>query len=413
MVKIRPLTGYVAKQDIAGQLLAPAYDTLNTEEARAMAGDNQVSFLRVNKPEIDLPPETDPYSEEVYLKGKENLQKFVQEGWLVEEAQPTLYIYGLNMGELQQFGIVAGASVQEYEDNIIKKHELTVKKKEADRTKLTDVQGANVGPVFLAYRNKEDIDAVVNGIISREPFIDVTMDDQVRHRLWKANPEENTAIVASFDTVPELYIADGHHRSASAFNVGKMRKERAGEGITGEEEFNFFLAIFYPHNQLNVMDYNRVLRTFGGERTADQFLEELKQNFDIIEITDPKPKAKGQFSLYINKQWIGLQVKPEKVGEGPIAGLDSQILTDLCFTPLLGITTADLREQKDIDFVGGLRGIGELEKRCNEDCVAAFALYPVGMQEVFDIADAGAIMPPKTTWFEPKPRSGLVVNIFK
>ena len=330
MVKVRPLTGFVSKQEIAGKLLAPAYDTLNTEEARAMAAGNEVSFLRVNKPEIDLPAETDPYSEEVYLKGKENLQMFVQKGWLVEEAAPTLYIYGLNMGELQQFGIVAGASVQEYEDNIIKKHELTVKKKEADRTKLTDVQGANVGPVFLAYRAKEDIDAAVNGIIAREPFIDVTLDDQVRHRLWKATPAENTAIVASFETLPELYIADGHHRSASAFNVGKMRKERAaGEGVTGDEEFNFFLAIFYPHNQLNIMDYNRVLRTFGGDRTADQFLEELKQSFDIIELEDPKPKAKGEFSLYIKKQWIGLRVKPEKVGSGPIAELDSQILTDL------------------------------------------------------------------------------------
>lgn len=188
---------------------------------------------------------------------------------MVEEDAPTLYIYGLNMGDLQQFGIVAGASVQEYEDNIIKKHELTRKAKEEDRTKLTDIQGANVGPVFLAYRAQETIDSVINGIIATEPFIDVTSDDTVRHRLWKANPEEQATICASFDSVPEMYIADGHHRSASAFNVGKMRKERAGEGVTGEEEFNFFLAIFYPHNQLNIMDYNRVLRTFGGERTAD------------------------------------------------------------------------------------------------------------------------------------------------
>mmetsp|Transcript_12924 Transcript_12924/g.13026 ORF Transcript_12924/g.13026 Transcript_12924/m.13026 type:complete len:581 (+) Transcript_12924:280-2022(+) len=265
-----------------------------------------------------------------------------------------------------QYGILAGASVDDYENGRIKRHELTRKKKEEDRTKLTDIQGANVGPVFLTYPASEEIDSVVSSVIARNAFVDVTTDDGIRHTLWKCTSEESAVIVNCFENIPFTYIADGHHRSASAFNVGKLRQQRAraaGQEITGNEDFNYFMALHYPHNQLKIFDYNRVLRDLNG-LTPEQFLTALSENFDILEISERAPPAKHHYSLYLNGKWIGLRIKPEKItGNDPVSNLDSFLLTQLCLAPILGIE--DLTTSERIDFVGGIRGLDELERRCD------------------------------------------------
>ena len=413
MVRITPFKGHVAEQSKVDKIIAPAYDVINSEEARNIAQGNEFSFLHVNKPEIDLPPETDLYSEQVYQKGKDNLQDFISKGFLVQEAEDIVYVYALTMEGRTQFGIVAGASVDDYENDHIKKHELTRKKKEEDRTKLTDIQGANAGPVFLTYTAQEAIDAIVASVCQRPSYGDVTCDDGVRHQLWKCTPEESQALVGHFERVSHTYIADGHHRAASAFNVGKIRKERAlkeGKQVSGNEDFNYFLSILFPHNQLKIYDYNRVLKDLNG-KTPEELLEALKDSFEVAPTDNPRPPQKHSFTLFLNNQWYLLKLKPERItGSDPVSLLDSQLLTLNCLAPIFGIE--DLTTSERIDFVGGIRGLQELERRCSEDCVAAFALYPVAVEEVMAIADARQIMPPKTTWFEPKPRSGMVVRVF-
>jgi uncharacterized protein (DUF1015 family) len=414
MVKVKAFRGYLANPELANRILAPPYDVLNTEEARVMAHGNAHSFLHVNKPEIDLPQETNPYDNIVYNTGRQNLLDFISEGWLVEDDADRVFVYRLKMGDITQTGIFAGASVDDYTENRIKKHELTIKKKEEDRTRLVDTQSASTEPVFLTYAARQDIDEQVRLVTERAPFLDIVTDDGIQHVFWKCTPEESENISRVFEEVEYTYIADGHHRSASAYNVGVMRKKRAQEAgleITGKEDFNFFLALYFPDNQLHIFDYNRVLKTLG-DRTPEQFLEELKENFEVYEVDSPKPQGKHHFTLYLNNKWTGLRIKPEKItGSDPVSNLDSHLLTELLLKPVLGIS--DLRTDDRIDFVGGIRGLGELERRFNLDCVAAIAMYPVDITEVMAIADAGQIMPPKSTWFEPKPRSGFVVKLFK
>ena len=413
MVKISAFKGYVAEKSMAQTLIAPPYDVLDSVEARAMASGNPSSFLHCNKPEIDLPEDVDLYSDLVYETGRKNLFEFISKGWLVRESEEIIYIYAITMNSRTQYGIVAAASLDDYEQGLIKKHELTRKKKEEDRTRLTDTQGANVGPVFLTYRNCDRVDAITQIVTSNAGFIDVTTDDQVRHTLWKCSREESAELVDAFANIPCTYIADGHHRAASAYNVGKLRKARAlanNTEIHDSDDFNFFLAIHFPDNQLKIMDYNRVLKNLAGN-SCEEFLEKLRENFEIFEVTDPRPQRRHEFSLYLNNQWVGLRLKEERLtATDTLHNLDSNLLSKWCLAPILGIE--DLTTHEDIDFVGGIRGLGELEKRCREDCVAAFALYPVEIEEVMSVADSHQIMPPKSTWFEPKPRSGLVVRVF-
>lgn len=413
MVKISAFRGFVALQSIAQKLIAPPYDVLDSSEARIMAEGNQYSFLHCNKPEIDLPVDTDLYSDIVYETGRRNLLTFISNGWLIQEPHPITYIYAITMNSRTQYGILAAASVNDYENNLIKKHELTRKKKEEDRTKLTDIQGANVGPVFLTYRNCDRVDAITQIVTSKGSFIDVVADDSIRHTLWKCSVEESNELVQAFDNIPCTYIADGHHRAASAYNVCKLRKQRAeaaGQQISEHDDCNFFLALHFPDNQLQIMDYNRVIKDLNGH-TPESFFQALHEHFDTFELADPRPQQKHDFSLYLNGKWTGLRLKPEKItGSDPVSNLDSHLLTQWCLSPILGIS--DLTTSEKIDFVGGMRGLKELESRCQRDCVAAFALFPVQVEEVMQIADHQQIMPPKSTWFEPKPRSGMVVKVF-
>lgn len=416
MVHIRSFQGYVVQPELAIKLIAPPYDVLDTQEAKIMADGNEFSFLHVNKPEIDLDEKMDPYDDKVYLKGKENLDSFISKGWVQYEKEPILYIYAQKMGNILQFGIMLEASVDEYEKNIIKKHELTRKKKEDDRTKLTNTQSANVGPVFLTYSDCDDINRKVGEIVKDIPYFHVTTKDDVQHTLWKCNKEDSSFLVKAFEKVNCLYIADGHHRAASAYNVGKMRKEKAIEAgikITGDEDFNYFLAIVYPASQLHIFDYNRVLKDLNS-KTPKEIFNELEQIFSIRKFDkgeNPKPQRKNQFSFFIEKQWFELTLRKEFSSNDPIKGLDVEILTQFVIGPIFGIK--DIRNDERIDFVGGIRGLKELERRCEVDCVCGFAVFEVQIEEVMKVADYSLIMPPKSTWFEPKPRSGAVIRVFK
>lgn len=415
MVKVRKFKGYIPPKDKVDKVISPPYDVLDTKEARAMAGDNPMSFLRCNKPEIEFPDSTDPYSQQIYERARDNLQKFVKEGYLVKDTEDRMYVYAQKMGNHRQFAICALSSIEDYEASKIKKHELTRKDKEADRTKITDIQNANMGPVFLGYKHKETIDEVIKKVVSGEPYSDVVTADGIQHTLWFIDPKTSDFLVQEFATIPETYICDGHHRAASAYNVGKMRRDKAiaeGKKVTGEEEFNFFLTLLYPDNNLKILDYNRVLK-FLNNKTESQILYELMQKYIITPVNDePIPKKKGQHCLFIGGKWFRLDLDPKYMNfQDPIASLDVEILKREVIEPIFGIS--DLRTDKRIDFVGGIRGFKELEKRCSEDCKCAFAMYPVTIGEVMKIADSGLIMPPKSTWFEPKPRSGFVVRIFE
>jgi uncharacterized protein (DUF1015 family) len=415
MVKVRPFAGYTPPSELAGRLIVPPYDVVNTEEARAAAEGNEVSFFRVDKPEIDLPSGTDPYADLVYETGRRNLWTFVKNGWLVRDEAERFYVYALEAtikGRFRrQVGIYVAASCEDYASGKIKRHELTLEKKEKDRTRLTDTQGANVSPVFLTYPAKPEIDQVVDEIVASPPYFDVVTEDGVRHQIWKGSEALNERIVGLFGEIECSYIADGHHRAASAYNVARARRAKAeASGDSASEMQDFFCALMFPDNQLQVLDYNRLLKDLNG-KTAEQVMAELQPNFEVAEVADPNPLMKGHFSLFIEGRWYGLRLKEGVVtSSDPAANLDSQILTDLVLAPIFGV--ADLRTSSRIDFVGGIRGLEELERRCRGDCKAAIALYPVSIREIFSIANSNSIMPPKSTWFEPKPRSGTVVRVF-
>jgi uncharacterized protein (DUF1015 family) len=364
------------------KLISPPYDVLNTEEAKEMAKGNETSFLRVSKPEIDLPAGTNLYAPEVYAKGRENLMLFREKGWIQEDKEERMYIYMQKMQGREQYGIMAMASVEDYENGLIKRHELTIKKKEEDRTKLSDTQNANLGPVFLTFKDGEAIEKKMMEIASTtEPYSRVHGHDETDHVLWLCSPEDSKFFSSEFEKIPATYIADGHHRAASAFNVGKMRRETAksqGQELSGNEPFMFFMAIHYPETNLKIMDYNRVLKSLNG-MSCDEFIGRVGEAYDVQPLEDggdPKPRKKGECTLYIEKKWYRCNIKNDRLDHANlIKMLDSQLLTDQILTPILGIT--DIRGDERIDFVGGIRGLGELVKRCHEDCVAAFAMYPV------------------------------------
>ncbi|CDW79948.1 UNKNOWN [Stylonychia lemnae] len=419
MVKVKPFQAYLANRQLAQKILAPEYDVISSKEATVLAKGNPYSFLHVNKPEIDTPEGTDNYSDLVYQTGKSNLQHFIKQNWLERDQSSRYYIYSQKMNGRTQYGLVAASSIEDYENDKIKKHEKTLPKKEEDRTKLIDIQNANIGPVFLTYKKGDSIKEKVNSIVKQnEPYQRVVSEDDIEHQLWKIDSLENRFFEEEFKQIDQTYVADGHHRSAASYNVGKYRRDYAlsrNSKITGDEDFNYFMSILYPADQLQIMDYNRVLRSLNN-LTNKEFIQKLSQFYQVSEhsnqsIEAVKPNRKHQFSLYLkDDKWYNCELKPEYTQQDPVKNLDVQLLNDLVLDNILGIK--DVRTDKRIDFVGGIRGLKELEKRCADDCVAAFAMNPVIIDDLLLVADSGLIMPPKSTWFEPKPRAGFIVRVF-
>ena len=410
MATLRPFIGYRPLPQYAALVAAPPYDVLTSEEARAQAAHDPFSFLHVGKPEIDLPPDADLYDPRVYEKGRENLQRFIREGILQPDATPSFYLYAQTMGSHTQYGIVGCASVEEYLNNTIKKHELTRKDKEDDRTRHVRVTNAHTGPIFLTYRSRPPLDAIVDRVRVKVPENDFVASDGIRHQLWVLSDIGTIqAIRSEFSSVSSLYVADGHHRSAAAARVGKEMAE-ADLNRTGQEEYNFFLAVLFPHTQLRILDYNRVVKDLSGH-TPEAFLKRVRDAFDTRSAGEAvRPSRKGEFGMYLGGHWYTLTARPTlPATTDPVEKLDVSILQKDLLGPILGIE--DVRTSKRIDFVGGIRGLRELERRVNSgDMSVAFSLFPTSVDELLDIADAGKIMPPKSTWFEPKLRDGMVVH---
>jgi uncharacterized protein (DUF1015 family) len=409
MARIEPFRAWRPRPEMAEKVASPPYDVLNSDEAREMAADSPLSFLHVVKPEIDLDPDIDLYSDAVYAKGAENLQRLKDDGVLIREAAPALYLYRQIMGDHVQTGLVTGASIDEYEADLIKKHEHTRPKKEDDRTRHVEALDANTGPVFLTYKARPEIDVLVDRLTSADPTYDFNAPDGIRHVLWVVDePADVQALVTAFAAVPELYVADGHHRSAAATRVRALRRD-ANPGHTGAEPYNFFLSVIFPHDQMLIMDYNRVVRETSGLDRAG-FLDKVKENFDLSPSDGVKPSAARTFKMYLGGQWYRLVAKEGSLPtDDPVNSLDVAILQNNLLGPVLGI--GDPRSDENIDFVGGIRGLAELEKRVDSgEWTVAFALYPTAIEQLFAVADAGSVMPPKSTWFEPKLRSGLIVR---
>lgn len=412
MAILKPFKGLRPPKTIVQQLASRPYDVLNSSEARKEAEGNPYSLLHIIKPEIDLPADLDEHDEQVYNKALENFTNFKKEGWLVQDGQESLYIYAQTMNGKTQYGIVGCAGVEDYMNGIIKKHELTRKDKEEDRMKHVRITNANMEPVFFTYPSVAAIDQIVkNHVESNTADYDFTADDGFGHHFWVINDKNIiNQIVELFAKVPYTYVADGHHRTAAAALVG-IEQKKANPNHNGEEEYNFFLAVHFPSDQLTIIDYNRVVKDLNG-LSPEEFLGKLANVFEIEEkgIEIYKPTTLHNFSMYLGGKWYSLTAKEGTYNDSdPIGVLDVTVLSQLVLDQLLDIK--DLRTSKKVDFVGGIRGLGELKKRVDSgEMAAAFALYPVSLQQLIDIADSGNIMPPKTTWFEPKLRSGLVVH---
>ncbi len=412
MATLKAFKGLRPPKSIVKQLASRPYDVLNSEEARQEANDNPYSLLHIIKPEIDLPEDIDIHSQPVYDMAKSNLEEFKSQGWLVADQDESLYIYGQTMFGKTQYGIVGCASVDDYMNNVIKKHELTRPDKEEDRMKHVRITNANMEPVFFSYPAVEAIDDIVNEVIkNQKPEYDFVAADGVGHYFWVVNDQAKVKkITELFAAIPSTYVADGHHRTAAAALVGNEKK-KANPNHTGNEEYNFFLAVHFPDNQLTIIDYNRVVTDLNGLDSV-QFIEKLKQSFSVEDMGTEiyKPNRLHNFSMYLDGHWYSLTANNNTYNDNdPIGVLDVTILTNEVLEPVLGID--DLRRSNRIDFVGGIRGLGELKKRVDSgEMRVAFALYPVSMAQLINIADSGKIMPPKTTWFEPKLRSGLVVH---
>lgn len=411
MPLIRPFTGLRPAPGRADEVAAPPYDVLNTEEARQRAAGRPWSFLHISKPEIDLPPGTDPYAAEVYAKGRESFDRMLAEGVLQRDTDASYYFYRLVMGPHTQTGLVAVASVPDYDSNRIRKHEYTRPDKEDDRVRQIDTLNAQTGPVFLTYRHSDTIDAVCAAVTAGTPAIDITADDGVRHTLWPVtDASQIDTITATFDAMECLYIADGHHRSAAASRVA-ARRAAANAHHTGEEPYNYFLSVLFPDDQMQILDYNRVVADLGGMDTG-AFLEAVGAAFDLAPVAEPvRPARSGEFGMYLTGQWYRLAVKPERIpAEDPVGRLDVSLLANNLIAPVLGID--DPRRDKRIDFVGGIRGLGELERRVDSgEMAVAFSLHPTSLGQLMAVADAGEVMPPKSTWFEPKLADGLVSHV--
>lgn len=415
MSVLKPFKGIRPKPEFAVKVASRPYDVLNSAEAKKEAEGNEYSFFHVIKPEIDLPENIDIHSEIVYQKAKENFEKLLNDKILMQDEQNSFYIYAQTMWDKTQYGLVACAGVEDYMNGIIKKHELTRPDKEEDRMNHVRTTNINAGPVFFAYKDNQNIENIVSETVKENPEYDFVSDDNVRHQLWKIS-DENTVnkIENIFDKeVKYIYVADGHHRTAAAALVGNERKAK-NKNHTGNEQYNFFLSVNFPASQLTIIDYNRVVKDLNGN-TETEFIEKLSADFDIEEKgeTEYKPNELHTFSMYMSGKWYKLTAKSGTYNANdPVDVLDVTILTKKVLAPHLNIK--DLRRSNRIEFIGGIRGIGELKKRVDSgDMKAAFALYPVSMEQLMDIADNDMIMPPKVTWFEPKLRSGLIIHSLK
>lgn len=412
MAKIKPFRGIRPPQDLVTKVASRPYDVLNSDEARAEAEGNDMSLYHIIRPEIDFPVGTDEHEERVYQKAAENFKAFRDKGWLVQDEQENYYVYAQTMNGKTQYGLVVCAYVDDYLNGTIKKHELTRRDKEEDRMKHVRVNNANIEPVFFAYPAQEEINKIVARYTSQKPIYSFVAElDGFGHDFWIIDQASDIArITELFAQMPALYIADGHHRSAAAALVG-VEKARQNPNHRGDEEYNYFMAVCFPEDQLTIIDYNRVVKDLNN-LSDEEFLSALSRHFDVEDkgVEEYRPVALHNFSLYLSGCWYSLTAKPGTYDDSdPIGVLDVTISSNLILDEILGIK--DLRSDKRIDFVGGIRGLGELKKRVDSgEMRVALALYPVSMKQLIDIADTGNIMPPKTTWFEPKLRSGLVIH---
>lgn len=409
MATIKPFFSIRPCVEKANKIAALPYDVYNREEAKAVVARNPDSFLKIDRAETQFDDSVDTYDPKVYQRASQTLWEMVDCGDFVRETTRCFYIYELTMGGRAQTGIVACASIDDYLNGVIKKHENTRAEKEADRIRHVDACNAQTGPIFLAYRSKQEIQEILGRVKKEAPLYDFTAEDGIRHRVFRiARPEDIEGIESAFARMDGIYIADGHHRAASAVRVGLMRREQ-NPGFTGDEEFNYFLSVLFSDDELMIMDYNRAVKDLGG-LGKDAFLQKVESLFEVSEIAgeDKHPKEKGEFSMFFDGRWYSCHFKEEQKSLDPVKGLDVSLLQDLLLGPVLGIL--DPKTDSRIDFIGGIRGLGELERRVRTDCAVAFAMYPTSIQELFAVADAGLLMPPKSTWFEPKLRSGLFIH---
>lgn len=411
MAKVKPFKGVRPPKALVEEVASRPYDVLNSDEARKEAEGNAKSLYHIIKPEIDFEPGTDEHDPKVYEKAAANFKMFQDNGWLVQDDEEKYYIYAQTMDGRTQYGFVVAAWVDDYMEGRIKKHELTRRDKEEDRMKHVRVNNANIEPVFFAFPDNEELENIIRTVTKGEPEYDFVAPDGFGHTLWViSDPKMIETVTEEFGKIPNMYIADGHHRSAAAALVG-AEKAKNNPHHKGDEEYNYFMAVAFPASHLKVIDYNRVVRDLNG-LTEEEFLNKVRENFDVVEMGEDiyTPNKLHNFSLYLGGKWYSLTAKPGTYNDNdPIGVLDVTVSSDLILRDILGIT--DLRSDKRIDFVGGIRGLGELKRRVDSgEMKMALALYPVTMQQIIDIADTGNIMPPKTTWFEPKLRSGLIIH---
>lgn len=409
MATIKPFSCVRPKAEMASRVAALPYDVYNRKEAKEEVMREPLSFLKIDRPETAFDDSVDMYAPEVYQKAKELLQKDIQDGVYERDEEAVYYIYELVMDGRSQTGIVACASIEDYENQVIKKHENTREDKEVDRITHVDTCGAQTGPIFLAYRSEQVINDIVERVKKESPLYDFTAVDGITHRVFRiGRPDDVEAIRKAFSGIDRIYIADGHHRAASAVKVG-IKRRNANPAHTGTEEYNFFLSVLFPHDQLMIMDYNRTVKDLNG-LTSEEFIKRVQENFDVQKSDVPvRPDSKGQMGMYMEKQWYCLTAK-DKLFEGKdaVGQLDVSVLQQYLLAPVLGI--GDPRTDSRIDFIGGIRGLTELEKRADEDMKVSFSMYPTSIIELFDVADQNLLMPPKSTWFEPKLRSGLFIH---
>lgn len=409
MAVVKPFCCVRPTQNLADKVAALPYDVYNRAEACEVVKDNPLSFLNIDRAETQFDDSVDTYDEKVYAKAKELLETRKKDGTFIKDESACYFIYELTMNGRAQTGIVACASIDDYKNNVIKKHENTRADKEVDRIKHVDTCGAQTGPIFLAYRGRDNINAVVNKVKNNECLYDFTADDGVSHRVWKISEESDiNTIKNEFADIDSIYIADGHHRAASAVKVGLKRREE-NKDYSGNEEFNFFLSVLFPDEELMIMPYNRVVKDLNGY-TKEEFLGKLSEKFFVENKGNSaiEADAKANITMYLDNEWYLLIAKEEIKSNDPVEGLDVSLLQNNVLNPILGIE--DPRTDSRIDFIGGIRGLKELEKRCKEDMEVAFAMYPTSIHELFEVSDAKLLMPPKSTWFEPKLRSGLFIH---
>lgn len=409
MADIRPFQAYRPAMGLEAEIAALPYDVYNREEAAAVVKEHPGSFLAIDRAETQFGPEVDTYADCVYEKARDMLQEWIRKGRFIREEKPCYYIYEQVMEGRSQKGIVACASIDDYQNQVIKKHENTRADKEQDRIRHVDTCNAQTGPIFLAYRSRKELQEIIAQVTAKPPVYDFTAEDGIIHRVWVVSGEEQICTIRdTFANMQQIYIADGHHRCASAVKVGLKRREKS-LGFTGEEEYNYFLSVLFSADELKIMDYNRVVKDLNG-RSKEEFMTEIAEHFTIEPMgrTPYKPQKKYEYGMYLEENWYRLTAHEEIRSRDAVEGLDVSILQEQLLAPVLGI--GDPKTDKRIDFVGGIRGLEELERRVHTDMEVAFALYPTSIYELFAVADAGRLMPPKSTWFEPKLRSGLFIH---